>query len=129
MTNLVKTGSNWLSRQRERFNASTVFYKRGESAISLPAGRGRSTFDVVGGIGVGSMIETDDFIIRVDRLVIDGQPVEPAPGDRIIVGELEDGEVFEVRPRAGIPAWRYATANRVDYRIFTHHVGATPPDP
>lgn len=127
MSHLIRSSIEWKSRQRERFAAETVHYKRGEAAIALPASRARSQFDDVGGTGIGASIETDDFIIRVDRLEIDGQLTEPQPGDQIIVGDLDDGEVFEVRPRSGIPAWRYATNHRIEFRIHTNYVGTQPP--
>lgn len=125
----IRNAIDWKSRRRERFAAETVHYKRGEAAIALPASRGALTIEDTGGDGIGVTTEAVVFVVRVDRLEIDGQFVTPEVGDRIIVGELDDGEVFEVRNIAGGRAWRYATSQRIEFRIFTNFVGEQPPDP
>lgn len=126
MPDLIGNGMEWLSEQRRKHLAVDVYYCRGSSAVQLRATRGRSRFEVMGADGVSVSIETDDFIINVVDLEIDGQPVTPEASDFIVVGELDNGLQYHVRARPGLPTHRYTDQFRNSFRVFTMCTGTHP---
>ena len=121
-TNLLRTGAAFLADRLSRHAAERVHYLRSAAVTEMPAVLGGSDFDVDQGDGSMLRVHAHDFVIRADQLLLDGIPVEPEEGDRIIVGTLGAGEVYEVMGIPGEPAWRYTDEHRYAYRIHTKHV-------
>lgn len=84
MTNLLETASQWLSGQLDDNASSDVDYRRGSLSVSLVAGKGRTSFDAVDSSGVVSNVESRDFIISADTILLDGVLSIPKVGDLIV---------------------------------------------
>src|SRR4051812_17229772 len=93
---LLRTANEWLQRTRTAYAASLVAYQRAESSASFKASYGRAQYTSTDTDGLTVVHESWDFIINAEDLELDDVAVEPAVCDRIIVGELEDGRVYEV---------------------------------
>lgn len=129
MPDRLAQGSAWLARQQRTHCATQVYYSRGSSAIRVPATLGRSTFDTTDVNGFTTRTETEDFIVSVSLLVIDGLATLPAVNDRVIVGDPGEGEVFQVVSPGGGKPFAYTDAHRNQFRIHTQRVGRQPPTP
>jgi hypothetical protein len=117
--------------------AIAVAFLNGQRAPTIESSQ--TEFDTLGmqwrayhDFGVG-MEETTAAVRRRHRrvnaadLVIDERAAEPAVGDRILVGELDDALAYEVMNVDGERCWRWADSFRLTYRIHTKFVGAQPP--
>ena len=71
MTNLLETASQWLSGQLDDNASSDVQYRRGSLSVSVVAGKGRTTFDAVDSSGVVINVESRDFIITANTILLD----------------------------------------------------------
>lgn len=123
---LLRIGSAWLQAQRRAHMTTTVTYRRGAVALSVPATVGKSGFSVDNGLGIFERIEMRDYLIDVADLASLG---EPQRGD--IIDDADDaGNAirYEVSaPSAGEPCFAYTDApTRVAYRIHTKDVGPEP---
>ena len=96
-----------------------VTYRRGEQSVGLRATLGRSDPTIDNGAGFPLGIAAADFIVTPSDLVIGGNPVEPAAGDRITD---QDGRVFEVLEVPGGMPWRFTDPERTAMRIHTKQV-------
>jgi hypothetical protein len=67
-------------------------------------------------------IESRDFLILAEDLVLDGTVVLPVRGDRI--RETQGGKVYvyEVVAPGNEPCWRYSDPFRKTLRIHTKHI-------
>jgi hypothetical protein len=124
---LLKTANAWLQRQRTRYAASPVTYGRAAAAVGVRASYGRTFYQVTDAEGFQVGKESWDFLVNAADLVIDERAAEPAVGDRILVGELDDALAYEVMNVDGERCWRWADSFRLTYRIHTKFVGAQPP--
>jgi hypothetical protein len=121
VADILKTGEQWLAAKTKAWASTRVEYTRVEASTYIKATKGRSEFDVPDVSGAMLRVETHDFIVQTDDLVLDGIQVEPAPGDRIIEAERY---IFEVSsPAPGLPHWRWSGAHRLRRRIHTKYVG------
>jgi hypothetical protein len=123
---ILQKGSDWLGRQRRAHASREVIYQRQSSSVSVPATIGRTEFEQDDGGGFPVQVHTTDFLIDVADLELDGIPVEPSRGDRIIDGRIDEGVVFEVMPIPGGHVWRFADEYRKVYRIHTKQVETRP---
>ena len=121
MGDLLQTGSNWLESQRHDHLSHAVTYCRGAESVELNATVGRTTFEVEREFGV-EKVESRDFLIRSQDLVLSGQQVEPCQGDRIKETVGESVLVFEVMAPGDEPPWRYSDPGRKTLRIHTKQV-------
>jgi hypothetical protein len=115
----LKQGAEWLESQRRAHASTEVVYTRVSASATVPATIGRSTFQLDDGTGVITQVESRDYIVAVEDLVLDGEAIEPAPGDQIIEGDLDDGVKYEVMAIGGEGCWRWANHLRTAYRIHT----------
>lgn len=123
---LLKTANTWLQKTRTAFAASPVSYARGASSVSFSASYGRTIYQVSDAEGFQVGKESWDFLINAVDLEIDDIAVQPATGDRIIVGDLDDGLAYEVMNIDGERCWRWADSFHATYRVHTKFVGAQP---
>lgn len=135
MADLLEQGATWLNQQRHEHLSRPVIYQRGEASVTLQATIGRTEHEVENGYGVLEKVETRDFIVRAEDLVLNGSAVLPKRGDRIIEPHGADGEAaltYEVMApgtRSGSSHFKYADAYRHSLRIHTKHVGTESEDP
>lgn len=123
MQDLLKTGQKWLSQQFRKHAAQSITYKRGSSAVRVPATIGRSTFEDAGGDQSLVRYESRDYLIDVQDLKLDGILTEPQAGDQIVEGvDASDGFTYEVMTVPGEGVWRYADQYRLAFRIHTKFV-------
>lgn len=96
MTNLLETASQWLSGQLDDNASSDVEYRRGSLSVSVVAGKGRTSFDAVDSSGVVTNVESRDFIITAETIVLDGIVVLPRVGDWIVEQNGDELHAYEV---------------------------------
>ncbi len=125
MTDLLRTGSEWLQQQRTRHAASVVSYRRGSLSAQVLATIGKTTFEVDDGYGILVRHESRDFLILAADLVFDVQAVLPERGDRLEERQGEKLFVYEVTAPGKEPCWRYSDAFRMTLRVHTQQVQAT----
>lgn len=115
---LLRDGLGWLDRQRERFLARTVRYRRGALEAVLLATIGRTVFRLDIGMGVTERIEARDYLISTTSYPF-GVPLR---GDRI--SEDDDGKrhTYEVLAPGGEPPWRWSDPHRRCLRIHTKYL-------
>jgi len=119
MPDLLEHGAAWLEDQRTRHMSRMVTYLRGNDSVNVAATIGRTVFEQTDEYGVLHRIESRDFLVRADALVIAGASVLPQAGDRI--RETVGSQIFtyEVMAPGGEPPWRYSDAYRNTLRIHT----------
>jgi len=122
VSNLLKTGSEWLADKRKAFAASTVTYSHGGFSVEVEATIGTTRFDVeTEGVGVQTL-QSRDFLIFAADLVLEGVEVPPARGAQIRETVGSKTFVFEVMAPGQEPPWRYSDSFRKTLRIHTKHV-------
>ena len=121
MTDMLQTGSRWLSRMMKAHAAHAVTYVRGSDQVEFQATVGRTEFEIVTEFGV-ERFESRDYLVLSEDLVLDGNAVTPQRGDKI--KETIHGEVlvFEVMAPKDEPPWRYSDPGHNTMRIHTKHV-------
>jgi hypothetical protein len=126
MPNLLKQGSAWLARTMATHAAEEVHYLRGDSSVVVRATVGRSLYEQAGDDGYQTRTAARDYLIPAADLTVDDVPAEPQPGDRVVEGGLEAGQVYEVMAVAGEPCWRWSDDHRQVMRVHTKYVGQLP---
>ena len=125
MADLLEHGARWLDEQRHEHLTQTVTYRRGEVSVELQATIGRTEHEVENGYGVLEKVETRDYIVRAEDLVLGGTAALPKRGDQIVElhGETElTYEVMAPGTRSGSSHFKYADTYRQSLRIHTKHV-------
>ena len=124
MTDQLAQGAAWLEAQRHKHMTRDVFYQRGTKSLGLPATVGRTEFAYADDYGVVHRLESRDFLVRTEDLVLSGVSILPRAGDQII--ESGTGKTFryEVMSPGGEPPYRYSDPERLTLRIHTKLVGA-----
>jgi hypothetical protein len=123
MSDLLKSGTQWLADQLMTHAAGTVEYWRGESQpYPLQATTGRTLFKVEEE-GVQKVVWTDkDFLFRADDLGLIGIN-EPQQGDRIrevvTLGNRTLERFFLVAAPGGEQPYRNADGRDVIIRVHT----------
>ena len=122
MTDLLADATGWLERERHRHRTVPVTYERDVLSVALKATVGRTEFEMRDDYGRVQRIESRDFLVRTQDLVLGGEAVLPERGDR--VREEREGRVFvyEVMAPGKEPDWRYSDPERRTLRIHTKHV-------
>lgn len=123
---LLRSANEWLQRTRTAYAATLVTYQRVSSSASFKASYGRATYTSTDNDGFQVVHESWDFLVNVADLEIDDVPTEPGVGDRIIVGELEDGLTYEVIAIPGMKHWGWSDSFQLTYRVHTKFVGRQP---
>jgi hypothetical protein len=105
----------------------TVTYIRGADAVDLQATIGRTEFEQVDEYGSLHKIESRDFLVRAQDLVLAGSQTLPQAGDRIRETDGDQAFVYEVMAPGDEPPFRYSDPNRKTLRIHTKHVATEGP--
>jgi hypothetical protein len=117
MSDIIQDSLSWLQAQRVKHRSSPVLYSRGADTVEVLATVGKTKFDTFDQYGQATAYETVDFLILSGDLVLDGQAIIPATGDRITVGDV----VHETTPPPG-QGKCYRTSDATTLRIFTKRI-------
>jgi len=123
MPDLLELGAAWLEDQRTRHMSRMVMYVRDNDSVNVPATIGRTEFEQADEYGVVHRIESRDFLVRTDALVLGNKVVLPQAGDRVREMVGEQVFIYEVMAPGGEPPWRYNDPYRQTLRIHTKFVG------
>jgi hypothetical protein len=126
MPDLLETASAWLETMRRSHNSASVTYSRDGESVTLPATIGRTVFRIERDFGAHERVESRDFLLAAEELVLGGAAALPSQGDRI---REERGGVtweYEVMAPGQEPCWRFSDAYRRTLRIHTKLVGREP---
>lgn len=124
MSDLYRTGAEWLARQRTIYMTTPVVYERGASSVEVLATIGKTVFEVNNDVGVVERFESRDYLILAEHLVIDGRAVLPERGDRVRETHGGQAVVYEVMAPGQEPVWRYSDPYRTTLRIHAKQVDA-----
>ncbi len=116
---LMDRGSAMLGRVRAERLSRPVTYRRGSDSIELAAAVGSTAFERTDDHSVIHRVESRDYLIAAEALVLAGSTARPAAGDRIEEHGSESVHVYEVAAPAGEPVWRYSDPQRRTLRIHT----------
>ena len=120
MPNMLTTGLTWLKDKRSEHMTSTVRYIRGAHSVNLAATIGRTLFETDDQHGVAMKLETRDYLIETEDLIINGAATLPMAGDKI--WEVAADSMYEVMNTPGEPCWRYSGTSRGTLRVHTKSV-------
>jgi hypothetical protein len=125
--NMLNEGREWLTEQLTANASVVVEYVRGESAIELLlATVGRSIFDEEDARGNLITVETRDYLVKTDNLIIDAIQSFPMEGDLIIETQADRAYTYRVLPVGAEPCYRFVDAGRFMLRIHTKLVSEGP---
>ena len=117
MGDLLRRGSDWLEQQRTQHLTTNVCYIRGFLQTILPATIGRTRFQTDDGTVLRVEYTDRDFLILVEHLLLNAEPVLPERGDQIL--EYTDPKL----PAFEVLDWRYSDPYRQTLRISTKYMG------
>lgn len=118
MTDLLKTGSDWLGSMMKSHASQSVEYFRETGSVVVSATLGRTFYDDADDNGLTVKSHTTDFIIDSADLLLNSVEIEPTVGDLIKVTRADRVDVFEVSRLAG-SCWQYSDTYAQRYRIHT----------
>jgi hypothetical protein len=116
---MLQNGMNWLESQRKTHLSVPVIYRRGGDSVEVKATIGKTVFKVTDDYGRYQHIESRDYLISTDELVLNETHILPEPGDEIV----ESGFIYEVMAPNNEPEWRYSDSCRNTLRIHTKLTG------
>lgn len=122
MSDMLEQGSAWLEVQRTQFATRPVTYRRGANSVAVLATVGRTEFQVDNGYGLIERVESRDYLISTDDLVLNNVAALPERSDQIRETVGEQTFVYEVLAPGKEPVWRYSDPYRRTLRIHTKHV-------
>lgn len=126
MADMIQTGLSRLAGILKENAGQTITYTRpGIGTVEgITATLGRTDWDVVHSWGVETRT-TQDFLMDAADLVLGGNVVEPAAGDRITMVTGGDTVTFEVASPTGAVPWRYTSPYRNRLRIHANKVNTS----
>ena len=122
MADLLEQGSAWLDQQRVQHMSRSVTYCRGETSVEVQATIGKWTFEIDDGTGILEKIESRDFLILAEELIVNGQLTVPQRGDRIRETSGDKVYVYEVLAPGREDCWRFSDPYRKTLRIHSKQV-------
>lgn len=119
MADMLNEGMAWLERQRQAHLTTTVSYHRGAQAVGLFATVGKTVFALDAGHGFRERVESRDYLVAAEDLVLGGAVTLPRRGDRIqeVVGGTTF--VYEVMAPGQEPFYRFSDPYHRTLRIHT----------
>jgi hypothetical protein len=115
MTNLLRTGLEYLAEELKAHASETVTYRRGALTVSALAVCGRTEYKSQDESGNILDAEIIDFIFVSADLILSGTLVTPLPGDEIVT----DRATFEVMYLGGEGCWKFSDPFGKAIRIHT----------
>lgn len=101
----------------------TVTYRRGATTGSVNAAVGKTDFQAADGDQTLVTWSSVDFLIAVAELLLAGNPIEPAAGDRIERTIAGQTVIHEVTAPPGEPVLAFSDPGHTQYRIHTKRIG------
>ena len=123
MADLLEQAAGWLDGMRQAHLSRPVLYCREGECVEVAATVGKTVFEVDSGYGVVERIESRDFLIPADRLVLDYDQTVPRRGDRTKETVGEQVLVYEVMAPGNEDCWRHSDPFRRTLRVHTKFVG------
>lgn len=121
MTNLLARALLRLPASHKKVAGVAVTYRRNHSSVEITAIPGFTNTEEQSVDGAVFSSITDDFLIEVTDLVLDGELTTPQRNDRIDWGE----RTFEVFSDGARRAYDYTDQYRTSYRVHTKEVHRT----
>ena len=122
MATLLESGVSWLGQQLRAAAGLTVRYVRGNSEVELIAVPGRADQPTEGSGLEAIGTQERDWLIDPADLVIDGDSITPLRGDRIVVGDGENAQTYEVVHRGNSECFRYTDQSQQMVRVYTQEI-------
>lgn len=119
MPDLLQSASDWLTSTLKAHASQPVTFRRGTSSVGLQATLGSTEWTTDTLEGISETWESRDFLITAADLRLNGQPVEPAQGDKVdqVIGSTTF--TYEVLSQPGVPPFAYSDPGRGGMRIHT----------
>lgn len=127
MGDLLEQGSAFLGDQRHRHLSHLVTYRRGSDEVTLPATVGKTVFEQADLSGLIQRIESRDFLLRAEDLMLGGQATTPRSGDQVREPQATAVHVYEVMAPGNEPPFRYSDPFRRTLRVHTKHIATETP--
>jgi hypothetical protein len=118
---MLEQGLAWLESQRKTHLSVPVIYRRDGDSAEVSATVGKTVFKVTDDYGRFQHIESRDYLISADDLMLNETHILPRQGDEII----ENSFIYEVMAPNNEPEWRYSDSSRQTLRIHTKLIGET----
>lgn len=122
MTNLMQDGATWLASQLQQAAGRSVAYRRGSLSVSITAWSHGTDNEVTDQHGIEIDISERVYHFVREELVLQGQSIEPRPGDTIeetIAGRVER---FEVMPLGDAPVSSWNDADGTMIAVNTKRI-------
>ena len=119
MSDMLKDASDWLEGKRKQHASRAVTYHRGLFQVEVQASIGKTVFEVDDGSGILERVESRDFLILSEDLVLNTVRTLPLRGDRIRETQDDKVYVYEVMAPGREPHYRFSDAYRKTLRIHT----------
>ena len=122
MSDMLKEGSDWLEEKRTEHASRAVTYHRGLFDVAVQATIGKTVFEIDDGTGILEKVESRDFLILAEDLVLNTVRTLPKRGDRIRETDDDTVYVYEVLAPGREPHYRFSDANRKTLRVHTKQI-------
>lgn len=116
------------ARAHQRVGGVEVRYVRpvpGQASleVTLRAVPGQTTYETLDAAGTTIIAaQSRDYLIVAADLVLDGEPTQPARGDRIIETEEDGDHTYELLELPSSNCWRWSDEQHVRYRVHTKQI-------
>lgn len=118
MSNLLKTGFEYLASKLKSNASDSVTYVRGASRVTIQATFGKTPyqFQSENGFQVGG--EVTDFVFSAGDLILNGNLTTPDIGDKIVTGRA----TYEAQMVGNEGCWKYSDPFGTMIRFHTKEV-------
>lgn len=103
----------------------TVTYTRGANSVTLSASLGNSRIEIMESSGAVTVVDSRDFLIAVEDLVLNSVAVTPRTGDTITETCGGITYVYRVLDLPTDQCYRFSDVGRTQFRIHTKLVSKT----
>jgi len=124
MADLLANAATWLAQQRTKHLSQPVLYRRNPDSVAVSATIGKTEFEIDDEFGVVQRIESRDFLMLTEDLILAGNASLPQRGDIIEETVWTETLLYEVTAPGKEPCWRYSDLYRQTLRIHTKFIGA-----
>lgn len=109
---------------QRRVDGTKVIYRRGGSDIpDLPVTKAIGRHELLDASGSLIQVQTQDFVIVAASLVLDGSPITPARGDKIIETRSDGDHTYEPYFLPDESCWKWSDSHQQTLRLHTQETG------
>ncbi len=126
MGDILNSSSDWLLQKQKGIAAQDVVYSRDDEEVTVKAIIGRTSFDLESETGAVERVESRDYIIQCDDLILNGVKAKPKRGDKVYEIQGEKKYVYLLLNLGNEPSFRFSDLYRKAYRIHTKLVDTRP---